>query len=225
MRSNRALSLTCSSIVACSLAAQIPSSLPITYTAPKSWLLLESRDQRGATIALYKIRDNQTADGKQIPSNALITMYKLPEGVSFADADGIVASRVRDAKLIVSGQDGESWKTYVYVTSEDKQQLIILYRIGIINGIGLEAMVAFPHIASKDNKVFSVLTIKESTVQSGSMAGVFCNPSSMVETVGQFNELCSTMKISGKNQFEARAQLVDPPPDAKYYRKVEEDKK
>ena len=206
------------------LSAQGPK-FPISFTAPTTWRLLEAKEQNGAEVSLYKIRENQISESLQTTSNALISRYKLPDGISFKDADMIVASHVRDAKLIVSGQDGESWKTYVYVVYEGGQQLIILYRIGILNGFVAEAMLCFPHVSSKDNKVFSVLTVTESTVKAGQMSGVYCNPASMVDMVKQFNELCSSLKISGMNTFSSRAELVDPPPQATYYRKTEETKK
>lgn len=201
--------------------AQAPE-IPITFTTPKSWTLLNYKSQNEALISVFKICENQISPILQIPSNALITRYKLPEAVSFADVDRIVESHVRGATLIVTGQDQGPWKTYIYVIYENKQQLVILYRIGIINGYGIEAMVCFPHIASKDTKTFKVLTLTESTIPSGKMAGIYCNPATFYEMVHQFNELCSSLKIQGENSFEARAQLIDPPADSQFFRKVDE---
>jgi hypothetical protein len=196
------------------------NSLPITFEAPKSWTLLESKNQRGATYFLYEIGNNQNKQSKTIPSNALITIYKVPANESFADADAIVGSKLKNATAIVAGQDGESWKTYIYVTYEGKQQLIILYGIGMINGYGAEAMISFPHVAVRDNKVFKILTLDSSNTKSESGVGLLCNPSSVTEMVNQFNEFCSKLKISGRTTFASRVKLIDPPPGGKYYRKV-----
>jgi hypothetical protein len=158
----------------------------------------------------------------QIPSNAMLSMYKLPNGMTFADADRIVNSHTQIAKLIFSCQDGDSWKSYLLVTYQGKQQLIILYRIGINDGYGVEAMVCFPHLAQKGKESLKVLTLYSPVVNQEQMLGVLCNPDGVTEMVNQFNDFCSTLKIGAKNSVFVKAALVDPPSNAKYFRKTEE---
>ena len=200
--------------------AQGPN-LPITFETPKSWNLLESKDQRGSKYFLYEIKSIRNAGKSSVPSNALVTLYKIAEGVSFADADSIVNSRLKNATAIASGQDGENWKTYIYATYEGTQQVIILYRIGMQNGYGVEAMISFPHVAVKNNKTFKLLALEESAVKSESITGLLCNPTTVSEMVDLFNDFCSKLKISGTNRFYSRVKLIDPRQGAKYYHKVD----
>jgi len=210
--------------IVCPQIAQA-SDHPVSFTAPKSWELIESKVQQGANVVLYKIADNRTKDGRDIPSNVLIQYYPLPKGVSFSSVDGIVYSRMKNATLIVSGKDGDNWKTYIYVTYDEKQQLIAFYRIGIDKGFIAEMLFCFPHITKSNNQVFSVLTLNEVTIPNHSMAGIYCNPSDVKEMVNQFNEFCSTFKIRNTNIFDTRVKFISPPPDAKYFRKNDGTKK
>ena len=117
--------------------AQVPN-LPITFAAPKSWEMLSSKEQNGATLILYRFNVSDTSASDSIPSNALVTAYKLQDGIRFEDADQIVTRKVRDSTLIVSGNEKGPWKTYIFVNYEKNRQLIIFYRIGFVDGYGVE---------------------------------------------------------------------------------------
>lgn len=185
--------------------------LPISFSVPKAWKLIEAKRSKGTTFSLYEIPNDQTKNDEHIPSNALIQYYRTPKGVSPLDADRIVGSRVKNATLVLSGQDGDNWKTYIYVASEKKQQVIILYRIGILKSFGVEVMMCFPAPTRKADEPLSVLTINESTVRSESLAGVYCHPSGVREMVDQFNEFCASLRIANTNSFSAKIQFIDPP--------------
>lgn len=203
-------------------------NLPITFEAPQSWILQESGEVNNVTVFRYQIPNSSKAAGKVISSEALIQLYKLPDGITFALADTVVSSRLNGATLVASRQDGKNWKTYIFtsdkgnlphiVSYKGKQPLIILYRIGMLNGFGVEAMICFPLLATEDNKEFSILTLEGTS--NGTNIGVFCNPANVSDMVHQFNEFCSKLRILGTNTFSSQAKLIDPPSGSKYYEKI-----
>ena len=113
--------------------------------------------------------------------------------------------------------DGKYWKTYLFVNSERKEQYIILYRIGIFNGVCTEFMITFPHVRKEPAKPNYVLTLNEDMVI-GKMAGIYCYPGAVKNMMDYFNVFCENYKMFNNNQFLADVQLITPPNDAKAFR-------
>ena len=190
---------------------------PVSYDPPESWTLVKSWEQRGATISLYNVKDDR---GSAIPSNSLITIYEVPQGVSATDADEIVASRMKNlnAQLIASAPDDGGWKTYLYVIKNGEDTLVEFYRIGIAGHYGVEALLSFP-LAPTTAEDFALLTL-EPAADAKETVGVYCSRSSVEPFVSQFNKFSASLKISGSNTFTSRLKMIDPEPGTKYLRSV-----
>jgi hypothetical protein len=189
----------------------------VSYEIPAKWKSLKSDTSDKLVEKLYHVRTD-TIGSETHYSNALLQYYTLPATVTIAEADSIVASHIKGATHILSAQDGPNWKTYLFINYEGNQQYIVLYRIGIFDGVCVEFMLAFPHIADKDNNPSSVLTLNEEDVTDKKMAGIFCNQASVKEMVDTFNFVCEKLKIAKINQFKADVRIIDRPGDANFYR-------
>jgi hypothetical protein len=189
----------------------------VSFEVPASWKLINSKATDTVVAKVYFIRKDVIGSETHF-SNALLQYYPIPTSITMEQADNIVASHTKGATFILSAQDGPNWKTYLLINYERNQQYIVLYRIGIDDGVCLELMLCFPHITDKKSSPSSVLTLNEAYVADKKMAGVFCDPSSLKEIVNVFNSTCEKLKISNANQFKADVRIVDRPADAQFYR-------
>jgi hypothetical protein len=189
----------------------------VSFEMPASWKLQDLKTSDTLVAKLYHIRTD-TIGSEAHHSNALLQYYTVPVSVSITQADNIVASHTKGATFIVSAQDGPNWKTYLLINYERNQQYIVLYRIGVADGVCVELMFCFPHIADKKSSPSSVLTLNEAYVADKKMAGIFCDPSALRGMVDVFNSACEKLKISNVNQFKADVRIVDRPADAQFYR-------
>lgn len=196
----------------------------VTVLVPKSWNLLDSKTSDTQVSHLYHLKTD-IIGSKTHYSNALVRYYTVPASVTIAQADGIIASHTKGATLILTAQDDPHWKTYLLINYEKKEQYIVLYRIGIVDGVCLEVMLCFPHIRDKEKlkNPFYILTLNETYVQEEKMMGVLCNPSDIQEMVDTFNNLCKNLRIFDSGEFKADVRIVElPRTDVKILRHKED---
>jgi hypothetical protein len=184
----------------------------VSFSAPADWKLLKAKSTDKVTTKLYLLRKDKIGSAIH-PSNALLQYYPVPASATIGDADGIVASHFKDATLILQAQDEPDWKTYLLVYSERNQQYIVLNRIGILDGMGVELMLSFPLLQGKESEPLVILTLNEIYVQNQKMAGVYCRKSTVADMVNGFNSACRSLKISNKGEYKADAVIINPPSD------------
>jgi hypothetical protein len=194
---------------------------PITFDAPKTWTLIKSGETSGATQYIYSTSTVKSEAENLYPSNAMVQYFKLPPEGSPADMDWIANSRRQDGILIDAGKDGQNWKTYIWISYRGKQQIIHLYRIGIASGYGVEAIYSFPHVLPSPDGEQLVLTVTKSLGDDAENGGIYTSTNAVDKMIGEFNQLCTTLKISNSNQFLSAIRLIEPPANAKAFRKVE----
>lgn len=184
----------------------------VTFKAPSNWKLVNSKATKKAVAKLYLLRKDKIGS-KIHPSNALLQYYPVPSSVTISDADGIVASHVKDAAIILRAQDSVNWRTYLLVYRERQQQYVILDRIGIANGVGTELIISFPLIPGIKNDPMEMLTLNGEYVQDGEMAGIYYTGSAVTELVNSFNSACMTLKVANQGEYRATAVTIPPPPN------------
>jgi hypothetical protein len=194
---------------------------PITFDTPKTWILVKSGESSGATQFLYSTSTEKSEAENLYPSNAMVQYFKLPPEGSPADMDWIANSRRKDGILIDAGKDGQNWKSFIWTSYRGKQQIIHFYRIGIAFGYGVEAFYSFPHILPPPSEKQLVLTITKSLGDDAENGGIYTSTNAVIKMISEFNQLCSTLKISNSNQYTTAIQLIEPPPNAKAFRKVD----
>jgi hypothetical protein len=77
--------------------------------------------------------------------------------------------------------DGKQWRTIVW-TAQNGVPYLSLNRFGCSNGVAVEVLVAFPLLENGDQKWTE-------------------------KAVNDFNALCESLKIDGKNTTEAKVQM------------------
>jgi len=189
----------------------------VSFEVPASWKLLNSKATDSVVAKVYFIRKDVIGSETHF-SNALLQYYSIPTSVTMAQADNIVASHTKGAAVVLSAQDGQDWKTYLLVNRERNQQYNVLYRIGIVDGVCLELMLAFPIVTRKTGESLSLLTLNPAFFTEQNMAGVYCSRSTTKEMVDAFNSTCEKLRISGRGQYNANVTIIDPPNDVKVYR-------
>jgi len=207
-------------VVSTQLVAQ-QSEVPITFDAPKTWALIKSEETGGATQYIYSTSSVKSAAESLYPSNAMVQYFKLPPEGSPADMDWIANSRRQDGTPIDKVKDGPNWKTYIWTSYRGKQQIIHLYRIGIASGYGVEAIYNFPHITSSNDGQLLVLAVHKPLGDDAENGGIYTSINAVNRQIGEFNLLCSTLKIKNTNRFLAAIELIEPPANAKAFRKVD----
>jgi hypothetical protein len=142
----------------------------------------------------------------------------LPRSITIEDADHIVAAHSSGAKYLLSAKDGDHWKTYLLVSDENGEQFVMLYRIGIYKGTSFEFVLSFPNDRSSKDAHMKLITLPADLAVDQNLTGIYCSPDYVSPFIEEFNSVCASMKIQGESEFQAKAILIDPPSDTKYYR-------
>lgn len=199
------------------LLATVPRSLcqeswhsKVAFVAPATWALIKSDTNDRAASKLYFLRKDKIGLSEH-PSNAVLQYYPVPASVTIAEADGIVATHLKGIPLILQAQDDSIWKTYLLSYREQGQQYVVLHRIGILDGVGVELMLSFPILDCKEGEPLAMLTLNKDYVHQEKMAGVYCCRSKVAEMVDGFNAACRTLKIANVGDYRADAQIINPP--------------
>lgn len=199
------------SLVSTALIAVGAPKPPVSFNAPSDWRMIEKKHSVNKVYFLYEIGGAEKREVSEAPANGLVQYYTVSAGFDPARFDDVIASRIKNGTVIVCGIDGRGWKTYLLTTEQGGENLIVLYRIGIQSGVVAEVMVSFPATGSVGTEPLKILTIEETTVKGTSLAGVMCSATRVGEMVNSFNEICSSLRIKGRNVFSAKMKLVDPP--------------
>jgi hypothetical protein len=192
----------------------------VSYEIPHDWELLNSKETDSLILKLYLIKE-RTINSQQQYYNALLQYYTIPSDITMEHADNIVASHTKSATYILSAGDGPNWKTYLLTYYERNEMNIVLYRLGMVDGVCVELMFSFPVGGKKGESDLNVLTLNQEYVKDSQMAGIYCQKKDVEEMVKLFNTFCEKMKLCGKNQYRADARLLKPPKDAQVYRHIE----
>ncbi len=114
----------------------------IEFTVPSDWKLLKQKDSDSLFLSLYHISAEKINSVNNF-SNSVFRSSFVDNFKNIEFANDFVFQHSRGAQKILSGQDGESWKTYLLLSNEKGKQYIMLYRIGIYNNICFKFMMAF----------------------------------------------------------------------------------
>jgi hypothetical protein len=196
------------------------AKLPVTFVAPKAWTLVETSHNNGAHQLIYSGSDPQGTGTAEYPATAMVQYFHLPPEGKPSDIDWIAASRRGSDTSIDSAKDGKNWKTFIWISYKGKQQIINLYRIGINDGYGVEFRYSFPHRTDLPKEAALVLALIKSATDDSDNGGIYTTKAAMNPMIDEFNFVCSTLKINNKNEFTAAVRLINPPPAAQAYRKV-----
>lgn len=193
----------------------------VSFEVPASWKILDTRDTDTTVGRLYLIQKD-VIDSEIHPSNMSVRYSPVPENVTIANADNIVASRTRGAVSVIDAQDDPNWKTYLLINRERKQKYVVLFRIGVVEGVCLEVMMSFPIAPEKKGDPLSLVTLNEAYVTGPDRAGIYCHRSGVKPMVDAFNSVCEKLKIANRGGYRADVRIVDPPPNMSVYRYKDE---
>lgn len=189
----------------------------VSFEVPATWKVLDTRDTDTVAGKLYLIQKD-VIDSETHPSNMFVRYSPVPVNVTIADADSIVASRTKGAIPVIDARDDQDWKTYLLINRERKQKYVVLFRIGIVEGLCLEVMMSFPIVPEKKGESLALVTLNDAYVKSPDRAGIYCPRLTAKPMVDAFNAVCETLKIAKKGEYRADVRIIDPPPDMSVYR-------
>ncbi|GEM_PF-7097600 len=195
------------------LACQAQGPPAVTFTAPASWEDLGTTEQDGVLTTKYRVAQYTLDDGTRMAAIARIERRRAPVGLTLGDADRIAATRLGKAVLVLAGVDGEAWKTYLFHNLENGQPMTVFYRIGIRDGVLVEALLSYPQLGTRLDFLPMVLTLSPTAVKTAMVTGMRCYPPRIQAEVDTFNALCASLKIGGSNTFKVRFEFVAPDPD------------
>lgn len=163
---------------------QRPSSLiqkRATFTLPTHWVIQNKEDS--PTLGKIQIIIPYP-DTDQTPhsANVAIVANTVPTGISIKEVGDRVYGKKHPGMAVVNDiPDGKEWRTIVW-TAHNGVPYVMLNRFGCANGIAIEVLMAFPLLDKGDQKWIE-------------------------KAVSDFNSLCETLKIDGKNSTEAKVNL------------------
>jgi len=193
---------------------------PISFEAPKAWTLVEKSHDKGAHQFVYSGSNPKGAGPTKYPATAMVQYFELPPEGSPSDIDWIAESRRGADTPIDCAKDGANWKTFIWISYKEKQQIITLYRIGILDGYGVEFRYSFHHQKQLAKDPLLLLALTKSFDDAGENGGIYTTKVAMTPMIDEFNSLCETLKINKKNKFATMIRLIDPPHNGEAYRKV-----
>ncbi|MFI5252121.1 MAG: hypothetical protein ACHQQQ_06780 [Bacteroidota bacterium] len=194
----------------------------VKYIIPNGWELKSRKVDDSKAVLVYDIR-TEIIYGKQCPCFSLLQSYYLPDSITLRYADDIVSQhilKISKAHYVLSAQDGEYWKTYLFIGDERSVQIILLYRIGIFKGTSFEVMMAFPNKKSVDSthKDLKVLSLNSDYVIDQNMRGIAVDSHYVGHLLDDFNSFCNSIEIYDQKLFKAKFILLDPPDSANVFR-------
>lgn len=165
-------------------AQEPPSSLlqkRVSFTLATHWEIQKQEDS--ATVGKIQIFIPYPETEKTPHSaNVVIVANTVPRGVTIKEVAGQVYGKKYPGMAVVNDiPDGNEWRTIVW-TAHNGVPYVMLNRFGCANGIAIEVLMAFPLLENGDQKWIE-------------------------KAVNDFNSLCETLKIDGKNSTEAKVHL------------------
>lgn len=198
------------------LSSQRPT---VTYQADPGWSVIHKKHGKNWSLIMWEVPNSNAPAPKYPYSNALLIISTVPTRTSLKNAVAIANARMVSAKLhpIMGAADGDSWASMIYSGKDSRLGMVHLYRVGISDGVLVEADLSFPLVPSTEKTHFAVLTLKISRSTTGMSAGVFCHPELLRPMVSEFNRFVTNLKIGGKNSDLTTATFVQTPLGAKFF--------
>jgi hypothetical protein len=179
-----------------------------SYSLPENWSVVDSNITDSTEMRLYLIKTD-TIDNKPHHSNAFIKALPIADTININKHGHAFAARVaKNMRYLVSAQDGDNWRTYLFLGKSENQEYIAMYRLGMYKNICVEFFLAFPHFGKGNTSAF-ILTLNKDYVIGKGMAGAYCRYEDVKEFMDMFNIVSSGLYIDNKNRYRAYVEIVE----------------
>lgn len=160
-----------------------PSSLlegRVTFALPTEWGV---KNYRSTTIQASARLDVPKLNPKAEPPIATLNAHTVGGGIGVRHlSDGVYKNGFEGLAMLSDTFDGEEWRTMVW-TAKSATPYLALQRFGVVGGVAVELTLVFHLPEGGDLKAAE-------------------------KTVAQFNSMCESLKVDGKNKFTNRVELA-----------------
>ncbi len=188
-----------------------------TLTVSSKWALMKSDSTADLYQQMYLIPYNK-AEGTEHSVNAVINVKRIPYNSDISWGDELVYSKNYPGFVVVCDMlDNSNWKSYLWKAKQGNVVYVSLHRIGVNNGLVMEALLSFPLLGDTKNKDM-VLLISPNSQKKENLTGVLVNSKDIRNIIDEFNLLCSSMDIDSTAVFQSPFVLKEIPKNATIFR-------
>ncbi|HEX8557630.1 MAG TPA: hypothetical protein VF668_05985 [Pyrinomonadaceae bacterium] len=151
----------------------------VTFKLPESWEVGPYVTTPGRGVVQATI-PYPAAERANLKAEVTLTARPVPPGVTVAqESDGVAKNRYEGLAVLSDTADGDHWRTLVWTFRAGGRAYLVLHRFGVEAGRAVELRAALPLFAGGD-------------------------PKWVERAASDFNALCESLKIDGRNRFEHR---------------------